>query len=81
MLHVYSQVTPVYAQLESIDWLQYFSLWESLTPGMRRVAELVGVRESFLVRAIRGRIATATSAQVSVHNFVLIVCYTREQIV
>jgi DNA polymerase theta len=60
---LYYQVTPIYAQIDSIDWYQYFSIWESLTPGMRRVSELVGVQESFLAKAVRGRILTNTSAQ------------------
>ncbi|XP_052808033.1 DNA polymerase theta-like [Mya arenaria] len=62
-LHIIYQVTPIYAQIDGIDWLQYFSMWEGLSPGMRRVAELVGVKESFLVKAIRGRIPTSTPAQ------------------
>lgn len=57
------QVTPIYAQIDSIDWYQYFSIWESLTVGMRKVAELVGIQESFLARAVQGRILTKTSAQ------------------
>lgn len=39
------------------------SIWETLSTGMRRVAEVVGVKESFLARAIQGRIPTKTSAQ------------------
>ena len=37
-----------------------------MTPDMRRVAELVGVEESFLARAVRGRILTKTAKQVRV---------------
>lgn len=47
----------------SLDWYQYYCLWESLSVGMKRVAELVGVQESFIARAIRGRILTKTEAQ------------------
>ncbi|XP_053395972.1 DNA polymerase theta-like [Mercenaria mercenaria] len=62
-LHIIYQVTPIYAQIDSIDWYQYFSIWETLTIGMRKVAELVGIQESFLAKAVRGRILTKTSAQ------------------
>ena len=59
------QVTPIYAVGigDSIDWYQYFCLWETLSAGMKRVAELVGVKESFLAKAVRGRILTKTDAQ------------------
>ncbi|KAL4233021.1 hypothetical protein ACF0H5_007707 [Mactra antiquata] len=62
-LHIIYQVTPIYAQLDSIDWYQYFNIWENLSSGMRKVAELVGVQESFLSKAVRGRILTKTSSQ------------------
>ncbi|KAH3724331.1 hypothetical protein DPMN_050147 [Dreissena polymorpha] len=57
------QVTPIYAQIDTIDWLQYFSIWESLSAGMKRVAELVGITEAFLAKAIRGRIPNKTYEQ------------------
>ena len=56
---------------DSIDWYQYFCLWENLSAGMKRVAELVGVKESFLAKAVRGRILTKTDAQlrlVAIHK-------------
>ena len=63
ILDVYHQVTPVYQMLSTIDWYQYLGLWESLSPGMRRVAELVGVSEGFLARCVRGKVAGRTAAQ------------------
>ena len=51
-------------QSDNIDWYQYMCMWESLSPDMRRVAELVGVKEGFLARAVRGRILTKTIEQV-----------------
>ncbi len=62
---VVSQVTPIYSGevSSSIDWYQFYCFWEKMTPSMRRVAELVGVEESFLARAVRGRILTKTSTQ------------------
>ncbi|XP_076077115.1 DNA polymerase theta-like isoform X2 [Mytilus galloprovincialis] len=64
-LHIIYLVTPIYSMDfgSSLDWYQYYCLWESLSVGMKRVAELVGVQESFIARAIRGRILTKTEAQ------------------
>lgn len=55
-LHAVYLVTPfsVCYQLQDIDWLFYLDLWEKLSIPMQRVGELVGVRESFLVKAMRG---------------------------
>ncbi|XP_026462866.1 LOW QUALITY PROTEIN: DNA polymerase theta-like [Ctenocephalides felis] len=55
-LHMIYLVTPysICSQLGNIDWLLALDLWEELSPNMRRVGELVGVQESFLVKAIRG---------------------------
>lgn len=55
-LHAVYLVTPfsVCYQLQNIDWLFYLDLWEKLSTSMQRVGELVGVRESFLAKAMRG---------------------------
>lgn len=55
-LHAVYTVTPfsVCYQLNDINWLLYLDLWEKLSVSMQRVGELVGVKESFLVRAMRG---------------------------
>lgn len=55
-LHAVYTVTPfsVCYQLNDINWLLYLDLWEKLSASMQRVGELVGVKESFLVRAMRG---------------------------
>jgi DNA polymerase theta len=47
----------------NLDWYQFYCLWENLSVDMKRVAELVGVQESFIARAIRGRILTKTESQ------------------
>lgn len=60
------QVTPIYAQIESIDWFQFMGIWETLSTGMKKVAELVGVQESFLARAVQGRILTKTATQLRI---------------
>lgn len=58
-------MTPIYIQDQwpSIDWYQYLRIWERLPANMRRVADLVGIEEAFLVRAVRGRILTRTDQQ------------------
>lgn len=54
-LHAVYLVTPfsVCYQMQSIDWLAFLDMWEKLPAAMRRVGEMVGVRESFLVKAMR----------------------------
>ena len=34
-------------------WQHYYSLWEALAPAERRVAELVGVSEAYIARAMQ----------------------------
>lgn len=55
-LHAVYLVTPfsVCYQLQEIDWLAYLDMWEKLSNSMRQVGTLVGVKESFLVKAMRG---------------------------
>ncbi|XP_064085840.1 uncharacterized protein LOC135200981 isoform X2 [Macrobrachium nipponense] len=57
-LHIIYQVTPVYVSSAwpNMDWLTFLSIWESLSDDMKRVADLVGVEESFIVRAMKGTI-------------------------
>lgn len=56
-LHAVYLVTPysVCFQLQDLDWLVFLDLWEKLSPAMRKVAEFVGVKESFIVRGMRGQ--------------------------
>ncbi|XP_067676390.1 DNA polymerase theta-like [Haliotis asinina] len=72
-LHVIYLVTPIYSGEVSanIDWYQFYCSWEKMHPSRRRVAELVGVEEGFIVKAVRGRIVTKTAAQarsVAIHR-------------
>lgn len=55
-LHAVYLVTPfsVCYQLNEIDWLLYLDIWEKISTSMQRVGELVGIKESFLVKAMRG---------------------------
>ena len=55
-------------QWSSLDWYKYLCFWEQLSTGMKRVAELVGVSESYLNRAVQGRIPSKTSQQMRTLN-------------
>ncbi|XP_064375829.1 DNA polymerase theta isoform X2 [Dromaius novaehollandiae] len=62
-LHIVYLVTPVYEEWTTIDWYQFFCLWEKLPASMKRVAELVGIEEGFLARSVKGRIIAKTEKQ------------------
>ena len=44
----------VSAAWPDLDWMAFLRVWESLSEDEKRVAELVGVEESFIVRALKG---------------------------
>ncbi|XP_069676367.1 DNA polymerase theta-like [Periplaneta americana] len=72
-LHVIYEVTPysVCSQWGNLDWLHVLNLWEQLPAAMRRVGELVGVEERFMVRAMRGTLSLNTGKQIkkmSIHR-------------
>ena len=50
-------------QWPSIDWYKYLCTWERLPPDMKHVADTLGISESFLARAIQGRLPERTPAQ------------------
>uniref|UniRef100_H3DKC6 DNA polymerase theta n=1 Tax=Tetraodon nigroviridis TaxID=99883 RepID=H3DKC6_TETNG len=62
-LHILYLITPLYAEWTTIDWYQFFCLWEQLSSSMKRVAELVGVQEGFLARSVSGKIIAKTEKQ------------------
>uniref|UniRef100_A0A8C5FX72 DNA-directed DNA polymerase n=1 Tax=Gadus morhua TaxID=8049 RepID=A0A8C5FX72_GADMO len=62
-LHTLYLITPVYTDWTTIDWYQFFCLWEQLPSSMKRVAELVGVQEGFLARSVSGKLVAKTDAQ------------------
>ncbi|KAI4495700.1 hypothetical protein M0802_008535 [Mischocyttarus mexicanus] len=55
-LHVVYLVTPVNdgSQISTIDWMIFLELWKSISESERRVGQLIGVEERFLMSAIRG---------------------------
>lgn len=59
----FPQITPLYAEWTTIDWYQFFCLWEQLSSSMKRVAELVGVQESYLARSVNGKLVAKTEKQ------------------
>ncbi|GJQ84592.1 putative DNA-directed DNA polymerase [Trypoxylus dichotomus] len=67
-LHLVYLVTPYSAcnQWGNIDWMFYLELWEKMPSSMRKVGDLVGVKDSFLINASRGKIQTNTNR--SYHN-------------
>ncbi|XP_078088028.1 DNA polymerase theta [Mustelus asterias] len=62
-LHILYQITPVYEEWVTIDWYQFFCLWENLSASMKKVAELVGIEEGFLARSIKGKLIPKTDKQ------------------
>ncbi|XP_071995113.1 DNA polymerase theta [Engystomops pustulosus] len=62
-LHILYLVTPVYEEWSTIDWYQFFCLWEKLSVSMKRVAELVGIEEGFLARSVKGKIIARNDRQ------------------
>ncbi|XP_043917795.1 DNA polymerase theta [Protopterus annectens] len=62
-LHILYQVTPLYEEWTTIDWYQFFCLWEKLSTSLKRVAELVGIEEGFLARSIKGKVTAKTEKQ------------------
>eukprot|EP00094_Tigriopus_californicus_P010747 TCALIF_10365-PA protein Name:"Similar to POLQ DNA polymerase theta (Homo sapiens)" AED:0.03 eAED:0.03 QI:160/0.93/0.76/1/0.81/0.88/17/0/1134 len=72
-LHILYQVVPIYAAVSwpNLDWMNFLSLWEGLSPDMKRVGELIGVEERFLVRAMRGTLnqnSVKQAKQMAVHQ-------------
>ncbi|XP_050296829.1 DNA polymerase theta isoform X2 [Anthonomus grandis grandis] len=63
-LHLIYLVTPYSAchSWGNIDWMFYLNLWEKLPTAMKRVGELVGVREAYIVNASRRKIDTNSSS-------------------
>eukprot|EP00064_Thunnus_orientalis_P007166 superscaffoldBa00000781_g7185 len=62
-LHILYLITPLYAEWTTIDWYQFFCLWEQLSSSMKRVAELVGIQEGYLARSVRSNLVAKTEKQ------------------
>ncbi|KAK5650782.1 hypothetical protein RI129_001811 [Pyrocoelia pectoralis] len=61
-LHLIYVVTPYSTcnQWTSMDWMLFLDLWEKLPATMKRVGELVGIRESYIINATRQKMLTNT---------------------
>lgn len=58
-------------QWSKLDWLNVLTILESLPQSMKRVGEMVGVEEGFLVRIVKGIINTNDSEnrnKLSIHR-------------
>ena len=63
-LHLVYHITPIYQRelWAYIDWQRYYNLYEALSADMRHVADVIGVKESFIVKcATRGVDAAAAA--------------------
>ena len=67
-LFMYILVVPIYAAVgwPNLDFMNYLTIWESLPVDVKRVGELVGVEERFLIRAMRGTINVQNSTQLNI---------------
>jgi DNA polymerase theta len=60
-LHIIYQITPINIcdywmnSSVSVDWNFYFTVLQNFTPDMKRVGDLVGVRQSFILKMIKGQ--------------------------
>ena len=65
IINLYIQVTPTFMndQWPDLDWYTYYNIWERLSLQSKHVAEMVGVKESFLARAMQNRIKSASEEQ------------------
>uniref|UniRef100_M3YLM2 POLQ-like helical domain-containing protein n=1 Tax=Mustela putorius furo TaxID=9669 RepID=M3YLM2_MUSPF len=63
LLQVSILVTPTFEDWTTIDWHQFFCLWEKLPTSMKWVAELVGVKEGFLACCVKGEVIARTERQ------------------
>ena len=68
-LHIIYLVVPIYAAMSwpNLDWMRYLDLWATLPADIKRVGELVGVEERFLVRAMRGGVNMSSQTNVLIY--------------
>ncbi|XP_012529717.2 DNA polymerase theta [Monomorium pharaonis] len=65
-LHVIYLVTPLSSgcQIGTVDWMTFHELWNSMSESERRVGNLVGVEERFVLSALRGIIKPGKSLNI-----------------
>ena len=57
-------MTPLYVSVTP-DWVCVLRVWEELPAPVRRVAGLLGVREQFLVQAVKGTVNTRVRSSIA----------------
>lgn len=69
-LHAIYLVTPysVSYQWQDISWVDFLERWENMDAAMRRVGELIGIRDAFLVKGLRGKIGEADRDALLTHK-------------
>jgi hypothetical protein len=65
-LHIIYQITPInicdyWSSSSSIDWNVYYSMIQNMSNDYKRVADLVGVRQSFILKMIKNGSNTMTT--------------------
>ncbi|KAF5305477.1 hypothetical protein FQA39_LY01568 [Lamprigera yunnana] len=62
-LHLIYIVTPYSTcnQWGNLDWMLFLEMWEKLPTSMKRVGELVGISESYIINATRNKTTMNTS--------------------
>ena len=70
-LHIVYLVVPIYAAMQwpNLDWMAYLDMWAGLAPDLKRVGELVGVEERFLVRYVPISFTLGSYAQLKSRAF------------
>lgn len=51
-------------QIGHLDWFRVLNVWEKLSHSMRKVGDMVGIEEGFIVKAMTGT-SFSTSSDVS----------------
>ncbi|CAB4068797.1 POLQ [Lepeophtheirus salmonis] len=65
-LQIVYLLVPIYAAVSwpNLDWMNYLTIWESLSSDLKRVGEIVGIEERFLIRAMRGTVNYSVPKQI-----------------
>ncbi|CAF0883929.1 unnamed protein product [Brachionus calyciflorus] len=73
-LHIIYQITPINISdywihsSTSVDWNFYFTLMQNFSPDVKRVSDLVGVRQSFVLKMIKGcSMSSCDQRQLRIH--------------
>lgn len=52
-------------QFRNLPWLDYLNIYNGLSPGDKKVADLVGIEEAFIMRAMIGTVSAQNLKQAS----------------